>query len=207
MSITAKSLGPVIQLSQVVHVQPGYLSRDRVRSASDGTHHLLQGRDISENHGVQVEGAIRFHPKRRPDLYRVSRGDVLVTARGRDHRAYYVHDNLSNVLAAATFYILRSDAGRILPGYLAWWLNLPGVQSAIDKESGGTDISYISRQALENLTIPVPELKVQHRIERVVVLWRQRNVLRARIDEKREHYIRTLCELAVRRAKEKESES
>ena len=87
---------------------------------------------------MRLETAIKFHPKFRPELYMVSRGDILFTARGLDHRAYLLDQDLSDVLATATFYILRPERGRILPRYLAWWLNLPRVQSAIGRESGGT---------------------------------------------------------------------
>ena len=147
--------------------------------------------------GIRSEDAIRFHPGRRAELYQISRGDVLVTARGQDHRAYHVTQDLTDVLAAATFYILRPDPCRIRPGYLAWWLNLPRTQSSIDKESGGTDIRYIRRQAVENLQVPVPALQVQQRIERVVSLWSRRKALQARIDEKREQLIQTVCRQAA----------
>ena len=198
MSPTAHMSGLRVRLSELVRVQPGYLSRNRVRNAHDGSHRLLRGKDVSDNQGVRVDGAIRFHPKRRVDLYLVCRGDILVTARGQDHRAYHIDQELSDVLAAATFYILRSNTSRIRASYLAWWLNLPRVQSAIDTASGGTYISHIRRGALESLMVSVPPLEVQHRIERVVFLWRQRNALRVRIDRKREKYIRTVCQQAVR---------
>ena len=127
-------------------------------------------------------------------------GDILLTARGQRHRAYHIDRDLSNVLAAATFYILRSDTNRIRPGYLAWWLNLPRIQSEIDSASGGTYISHIRRGALEGLMVSVPPLEVQHGIERVVLLWRQRNALRVRIDRKREKYIRAVCQKAVQKS-------
>ena len=148
-----------MRLSELVRVQPGYLSRDRVRYARDGSHRLLRGRDVSDDQGVRADGAIRFHPKRRVDLYRVRRGDILVTARGQNHRAYHIDQDLSDVLAAATFYILRPDTSRIRPGYLAWWLNLPRVQSLIEAASGGTYISHIRRGALERLVVSVPLLR------------------------------------------------
>ena len=199
MVITAQNNFKCIRLSEFVKIQPGYLSRERVRHATDGTHYLVQGKDVSKTDGVRLETALKFHPKLKPELYQVSRGDVLVTARGQEHRAYYVDQDLSDVLAAATFYILRSNSSRILPGYLAWWLNLPQVQSEIGKASGGTYISYISRQAIEDLHILIPGLDVQQRIGRVVFLWRERNALRARIDGKRETYIRAVCQQTVRR--------
>ena len=197
MLITDKRLCQRTSLSSLVRVQPGYLSRDRVRHVAGGTHHLLQGKDVSEAGGIRPEAAIRFHPERRAELYQISRGDVLFTARGQDHRACHVSQDLSDVLAAATFYILRPDPRRILPGYLAWWLNLPRTQSAIYKESGGTDIRYIRRQAVENLQVPVPALQVQQRIERVVSLWSKRKALQARIDDKREQLIQTVCRQAA----------
>ena len=199
MQITAQTNSPWARLSELVHIQPGYLSRSRVRHANAGTHHLLQGKDVSVADGVRLEAAIRFHPERKTRLYNVSRGDVLFTARGRNHRAYHVDQALSDTLAAATFYILRPDTDRILPGFLAWWLNLPQVQAVIDTVSGGTHISYISRQALENLRIRVPTLAVQHSIQRVLSLWRERNSVRSLIDEKQREYIRAVCQQAIRR--------
>ena len=197
MSATASPRHPRILLSDLVRVQPGYLSRDRVRHVSGGTHHLLQGKDVSQAGDIRSEGAIRFDPGRRAELYQISRGDILVTARGLEHRAYHITQDLTDTLAAATFYILRPDPRRIRPGYLAWWLNLPRTQSAIDKESGGTDIRYIRRQAVENLRVPVPALQVQQRIERVVSLWSRRKALQARVDEKREQFIQAVCRQAA----------
>ena len=191
-----------VQLLDVARVQPGYLSRERVKSAPDGSHHLLQAKDVSEDGGVRIDEAACFHPERKPELYQVSRGDILVVARGQDHRAHHVDQDLSNALAAATFYIVRVTTDRIQPGYLAWWLNLPGVQAEIDANSRGTSIRYIGRETLENLRVPVPALDVQRRIERVTRLWREKKSLHSRIDEKREQYIQAVCQQAVRQAKE-----
>jgi restriction endonuclease S subunit len=151
---------------------------------------------------MRLDGVARFHPERKAELYQVSRGDVLVVARGQDHRAHHVVDDLSDTLASSSFYILRPRGGLVLPGYLAWWLNLPRVQAEIDAGSRATTIGYISRQTLERLTVPVPPIEVQHRIERVVALWRERRSLRSRIDEKRAQYTQAVCRQAVRRAKE-----
>ena len=201
MKSTAQINPPWVQLSELVHIQPGYLSRGRVRSVPDGTHRLLQAKDLSADGGVSLENAVRFHPERRPELYQVSRGDVLLIARGQEHRAHCIDEDLPNILAAFSFYILRLDS-RILPGYLAWWLNLPPVQAQINAASRGTGISYIRRQALENLPIQVPTLTVQHEIERVLDLWHKVKSIRRQLDEQREQYIQLLCQHAVQQAKE-----
>ena len=193
---------PWVRLSKLVHIQPGYLSRGRVHSVPDGTHRLLQAKDVSADGDVHLENAVRFHPERRPELYQVLRGDVLVIARGQAHRAHCIDEDLPNTLVAFSFYILRPDPSLILPGYLAWWLNLLPVQAQIDAESRGMGISYISRQALENLCVQVPTLTVQHEIDRVLVLWHKVKSLRRRVDEQREQYIQLVCQRAVQQAKE-----
>jgi hypothetical protein len=162
------------RLDMIATVQPGYLSRGRVRSVSGGTHWLLQAKDVSEDTGVNLAQATRFHPERKPELYEVTRGDILVVARGQDHRAHHVDQDLTNALAAATFYIIRPNARRVLSGYLAWWLNLPQVQAEIDESSRGTSIAYIGREAIEALQVPIPPLSVQQKVERVVALWRKK---------------------------------
>ena len=191
---------PWVQLSELVHIQPGYLSRGRVHSVPDGTHRLLQARDVSADGGVCLENAVRFRPERKPELYQVLRGDVLVIARGQEHRAHSIDEDLPNTLVAFSFYILRPDLKLILPGYLAWWLNLPSVQAQINAESRGTGISYISRQALENLRVQVPTLTVQHDIERILELWHKIKSIRRRLDEKREQQIQMVCQRAVQQA-------
>lgn len=185
-------------LREIACVQPGYLSRSSVQSNPAGTHRLLQAKDVSAEAGVRLDDAIRFHPERKPELYRISRGDILLAARGQDHHAYLIADELTDTLASSVFYILRPHSERIRPGYLAWWLNQPQVQARIDAGTRGTNIAYLSRETLEQLTVPLPELAVQERIERVIALWRIRKTLQAQLDTKREQFIHASCRQAVR---------
>lgn len=188
----------VSRFSELAAIQPGYLSRASVRPAANGSYLLLQAKDVSDDAGVLPDRAVRFHPERNPDLYRVNRGDILVVARGQDHRACYVDREMTDVLAAATFYIVRPDTDRVRGGYLAWWLNLPRVQAEFDSRSRGTGISYLSRSAIEALQVPVPSLAVQEQIEQAVALWRRKKHLQSQIDARREEYIQMVCRQALR---------
>ncbi|CAG0975493.1 hypothetical protein BURK2_01547 [Burkholderiales bacterium] len=194
----------IAHLREVATVQPGYLSRGRVRSAVKGTHLLIQARDVSPATGIRTEGATRFVPERKAELYQINEGDVLVVARGQEHRAHHVDQRLENALAAATFYILRPRPDAIRSGYLAWWLNLPSVQAAIAGSARGTSIPYVSREAIEGLRIPLPPAPTQQCIERVVALWRKKLSLQHQLDAKREDYIQALCERAMNRFEEQQ---
>lgn len=202
MSSTDEQNAVTLNLSRVARIQPGYLSRSAVRPAPGGTHRLLQAKDVSPDAGVRTDGTVRFHPERNPDLYRVSRGDILVTARGRDHQAYLIAEDLDDTLASNVFYIVRSCTDRIVPAYLAWWLNLPQVQAQIEAGSRGTGIGYISRQTIEQLPVVVPALEAQERIAGAIDLWRQKKLLQTRLDEKRELLIQAVCRRTIRQREE-----
>lgn len=204
MPITDKSIcNPKVRLlDDLVRVQPGYFSRGKVRSTPNGTHFLIQARDVSPESGISLDLAIRFKPERKAELYQVFGGDILLTARGQAHGAYLVSHDLADTLVSSVFYILRPNPQVIRPAYLAWWLNLPDVQARIQGHSRGTGIGYMSRQALEQLSVCVPLLEVQVRIEQVVALWQKKQQLQARLDSKREQFIQTLCKKAVLQTQE-----
>ena len=204
MNSTARYNSQRVQLSELVRIQPGYLSRGRVHSVSDGTHRLLQAKNVSADGDLHLENAVRFRPERNPELYQVLRGDVLVIARGQPHRAHCIEEDLPNTLAAFSFFILRPDPIHILSSYLAWWLNSPSVQAQINVASRGTGIHYIRRQALGNLRIPVPTLTVQHEIERILELWHRIKAIRRQLEEKREQQIQMVCQHLVKQTNLKE---
>lgn len=191
-----------VELRDVARIQSGYLSRERVCSSPIGTHLLLQARDVSPHSGLQLNTAVRFKPERDADLYRVSCGDILLTARGQDHYAHLVDVNLDNVLASSVFYIIRPREEVVLPGYLAWYLNQTDVQIAIETASSGTGIGYLARPAIEHLPIIVPLLEMQHRITEIMNLWRQQQNLQTRLDLKRKQLIHAVCRQAVQMEKE-----
>ncbi len=190
------------ELHEVARVQAGYLSRSRVNGSPAGTHWLLQARDVSPGSGVRLDGTVRFQPERDPELYRVSCGDILIVARGQEHRAYLITDDPGDTLASSVFHIIRPREEAVLPGYLAWWLNQPDVQAEIKASSRGTGIGYVSREAVEHVRVVLPSLDVQQRIAEALRLWRRKLSLQARLDEKREELIHGICRQALRQEKE-----
>lgn len=188
-----------VRLCEVARIQPGYLSRSRVRVSSAGTHMLLQAKDVAPNGSVRFDEAVHFMPQRNAALYRVSRGDILLAARGQDHAAHLISEDLANVLASSVFYILRVRSNLLHPAYLAWWINQREAQAYIKANCAGTGIDYISRQALEQLPVKVPPMAIQEKIERVVALWQRHKLLQASLQDKKEQLIQAVCNQAVRR--------
>ena len=201
MNATDRNPSRRCRLHEVARVQAGYLSRSPVRGSAKGTHRLLQSRDVSAA-GVCVDTAVRFHPERNTELYRVSAGDILVVARGQDHRANLIDADLDDVLVSSVFHIIRPRTDLVRPGYLAWWLNLPDVQTGIKVGSPGTGIGLLRRPTIEQVPVDLPPLDVQERIAAVMRLSRRRNALQAQLDSKRQQMIHAICRQAVRQDKE-----
>jgi len=201
VSMIATDQKHTVELSNIARVQPGYLNRTSVRSVPTGTHRLLQARDVSPQHGLRLDVAVRFRPERNPDLYRVSRGDILLAARGDDHRACLIEVELQDVLASSVFYIIRPGEDMVA-GYLAWWLNQPDSQAALESASRGTGIGYIPRPLMEHLPVVVPPLEVQRRIATAMDLWQRQQSIQARLDQRRETLIQATCRKALAPEKE-----
>lgn len=202
MKVTDRKPSRRCELHEVARVQAGYLSRSRVNGSPGGTHRLLQARDTSPDGGVRLDGAVRFQPERNPELYRISSGDILMVARGQEHRAHLITADPGDTLASSVFHIVRPREDMVLPGYLAWWLNQPDVQAEIKAGSRGTGIGYISRQTVEQVRVVLPALDVQQRIAEALRLWQRKLSLQARLDEKREKLVHSVCRQALRQEKE-----
>lgn len=182
-----------ISLHDVANIQAGYLSRGRIAAIPDGSHRLIQAKDVSQSSGVQAGTAIRFDPERNPDVYEVTRGDILLVARGNIHDAHLIIAELKNTLASSIFHIIRPKKDVVLPAYLAWWLNQPDAQAEIHAAAGGTGISYLSRPAVERLQVTCPPRTVQDRIVKTLDLWKRQKAIQAAIDLRRENMIQFLC--------------
>lgn len=191
-----------LNLADVARVQAGYLSRTRVEATSDGSHRLIQARDVSGHGEIDLKTVVFFNPDRNPDLYRVTTGDILFIARGHDHRAHLIQTELVDTLASSVFHIVRPNREAALPAYLAWWLNQPEAQTAIKMGSRGTAIGYVSRRHMESIPVSLPPRDKQQRIVDTIALWERRSSLQSQLDHCRQELIQTLCRRAVRPDKE-----
>ncbi len=170
MKLTIKQL--------VKRMQMGYQPRQAVKADNGGTHWLIQMRDLQENGTLRRESLTQFVPERAPEPYIVREGDVLFQVRGWNHWAGVVRGLDDCTLAANHFYILRPDTGRVLPEYLAWYINQTEAQRYFQKGAHGSgNVTVVPRAIFESLEIPVPSLAVQEYIIALDRLqWREQEV-------------------------------
>jgi len=186
MKLTLKELAESVQV--------GYQARGAVEEDTAGSHLLIQMRDLREDGTINTASLTRFTPDRMTEQYIVADGDVLLQVRGMKHKAAVVCGLPAETLASSHFYILRADRNRVLPGYLAWYINQPLAQShLLTGAQGAGNVTVVTRVVFESLEIPIPPLEKQYHIVALDRLQWQERELTTRLQAARAQWTSALC--------------
>lgn len=185
-------------LKTVTDIQVGYQAKAGIKERAQGTHHLIQSKDFDSLHCLRSENLTSFFPERKPEIYTVRREDILFQARGVEHFAHCIEDDLKDTLAAGSFCILHIQSEDLLPQYLAWWLNQSKAQAWFQAQAHGTGISFISKDTLSRLQVWIPPLSVQKKVVKVVALARHERFLLDRLASTRSRLVKAACLKAIK---------
>lgn len=184
------------RLADIADIQQGLQFRGGVEASVDGRFQVIQIRDFDEFDELAPDWAarlVRIADTPSMERYAVGQGDVLFLARGVRNFAWAVPEPLGNVVAVGYFLILRPDASRVLPAYLAWYLNEEPARAFVrNSASQGSHMPIVSRARFEELEIPLPPLRVQGAIAELESLRRREARLLQRLGTLRRHEISAL---------------
>lgn len=170
-----------LKLRELTEIRIGYQHRDKAEPISPvslGTHKIVQIRDLDLRGAhraealergellpsVRVSDLQRATPSGDAERYVVRERDVLFLSRGQRTLAAALPAVGPATIAAYYFYILRPDGNRVLPEYLAWFVNQPLAQAYLNSHLRGSHMKMLPKAFLEDLEIVVPALAVQRRI-------------------------------------------
>lgn len=186
-----------VRLGKIANIRMGYQSRGRIEEDFDGAFTIIRPQDFDDVGNSHKSEGMRFSPKTDPQKYLVDAGDILVQARGQNHFAYLLEDEIQNTVASNSFYIVRvQNQINLMPSYLAWWLNRTAVQAYFQQMRGVSTIPFISKTVLENTKIQLPSLEIQRRINHLLQLWQREQELNEQLIEKKELLIQEVCRKA-----------
>lgn len=180
-------------LDDIADIVVGYQAKTHIHKSPEGLFRLIQGKDFYDSQYLKEENLLWFVPERNPVPYLICKDDVLFQARGTNHFAYYLEEEIANALASSSFYIIRLKTKKIMPEYLAWWLNQKIAQTYFNTHASTTAISFISKKILSQLELIIPPLSVQEKICQVIKLWKQETNLRKELSKKRLKLINEFC--------------
>jgi restriction endonuclease S subunit len=175
-------------LKHITNVQTGVFAKP----IKEGEIVYLQAKHFDEN-GQLISS---LHPDLSTESisgkHLLQPGDVLFAAKGtKNFAAFYESKNLPAV-ASTSFFVIRlkeNIINKILPEFLAWYINQPVSQKFLKGNAMGTSIASISKAVLEELEISIPNLQTQKAILIISHLRNSEKKLKQQIETLREKQI------------------
>ena len=149
-------------LADIATVKAGYSFRGKIPEVDDGNTLAIQIKDLTEDGEIRWRNVISTNvnnPKPR-DL--LADGDIILAARGQRNLAAVVRKPNQPVVCAPHYFVISlKDFGRVLPDFLAWYLNLQSTQRYFQKSAEGSLHLSIRKSIVQSTPIMVPELSKQ----------------------------------------------
>ena len=160
----------MIKLDAITDIRMGVTlrGRDATRAVEAGSCRLVRISDISQDGTWSNEVFASIEPAERiREEQFLKSGDVLFPNRGTRTTAIVYRLGEARALAGAQFFVLRPDASKVLPEYLAWFLRTEQAARHFEERRKGTYVQIIQRSDLAELAIPLPSLEKQRKIVEV----------------------------------------
>ena len=145
------------QIKHITSIQTGLFAKP----SGIGELVYLQSKHFDENGQLRAN----LHPDLPKDTitdkHHLKHGDVLFAAKGTKNFATVFENHNPASVASTSFFVLRPTSNKVLPHFLAWFLNNPSTLSILKGQAMGTSIPSISKHVLENLEISLPSIENQ----------------------------------------------
>lgn len=182
-----------MKIKDIAKIQIGYQSRGKITPDPRGTHQVIQIKDFGPENRLNLSDLYRVTPEGAVNRYLVDQGDILFQSRGKDNPAIPITEPLNKTIATSYFYILKLDTDKVLPEYLAWYINQPPGQGFIQSRARGSGILMIPKKDFIELDVDVPPMEIQKVIVRLDQLQRKEGRLLRELENKRSLLIQEIC--------------
>lgn len=178
-----------MNLGDVASIRSGLvLSRKLSREPSRYRYPLLSLRAIHPDGHILPDNLEVFHavePLRQE--YLTQKGDIIIRL-SIPYTAVLIDTDIAGMVVSSNFAIIRSNQKDILPEYLLWFLNTPGVKKKIYESSSSNMLSAVKPSFFANLDIWHTSLIEQEKIARLNILAKRECWLLKRLAEEKEKY-------------------
>lgn len=165
---------PYVKLEDVAIVRAGIPSREIDRPSEDGVIpvKMIGPAALIGTYLGKVEGEDVSLPGPVATRHGLKEGDILTPSRGvfRASLLDKEPEQLSGgfqLVAGPLCYVIRIDAGKAEPAYVAWLLSTPAVQAKMTASARGAAARLFSRDALAEIDFPLPPIEMQRKLARI----------------------------------------
>ena len=184
-----------MKLGEVALVRSGLvLSRKAAKSPSPFRYSLLSLRAMSGEGEILEEELDVFHAAELlKEEYLTRLGDIIVRL-SAPYTAVLIESKWENIVVSSNFVIIRVDAQRVVPEYLAWYLNRSWIKRKIYKDSSSNMLGAAKSTLFRKMPLSLPSLEDQYRIGQVFLLARKEGALLFSLAEQKKKYYEDILE-------------
>jgi restriction endonuclease S subunit len=147
------------KLKSLAHIQTGYTFRKTTVGNSNEQVKVLQSKNIGTDLYINPEQVDLFVPNVSHSTAFVKSGDIIFTSRGKFQAA--VVKSSEPLLAASSVFIIKVSSKKILPEYLAIYLNSVHCQKQLQVVRRMGTIETVTKQNIADIVVAVPPISRQ----------------------------------------------
>jgi restriction endonuclease S subunit len=164
---------PHFKLGDIANVRAGIPSREIDRPSEDGVipSKMVGPIALTGTFLSKIEGEDVALPGPVVTRHGLKEGDILTPSRGifRASLLEKEPEQLSGgfqLVAGPLCHVVRVDAEKAEPAYVAWVLSTPTVQAKMAASARGAAVRLYSRDALAEIEFPLPPIEMQRKLAR-----------------------------------------
>ena len=181
-----------IKIKHLSTVQMGYSFRGRLEIEQKGNISVVQMKDLIKDNTVSCANIVKIEMEQSKlkKNHLIKKGDLVFRSRGQITTSAILLKDLGKAVVAAPLLKIRIKKNKlILPEYLNWYINQEDAQRFLTKRSKRTGQKMISKKAIEDLEVNLPDIQMQQHIIELAKLSHLETILMNKISKKRNQYI------------------
>lgn len=175
-------LKSIVNIRSGLHQQP----------SPEGNIRYLQASDLLATETEQPMEFTYIEESKSTTKHLLEKGDVLLAAKGNRNFAWAYTTETGTAVASTFFVVLHLITHKVLPEYLAIFLNLPATQHQLQAMGGGNFAPVLRKSDLQDLSVIALSLEKQQKIVQLHKLHQQKVRLQKQIMECEEAFTQAI---------------
>lgn len=182
-----------MKLNQIASVRTGLvLSRKEAKGTNTSCEYrLLNLKTVTDRGMICLEETTCYHAvEPLPSNYLTQAGDVIIKL-SEPYTAVYITEEYAGLVIPSHFVVIRADTAKVLPQYIAWYLNKDRIKKAYNMTRVGV-LKQIKPTTIAETEIRLPSLERQKQVIELYEMSRTELQLLENLLRQKEAYYKAL---------------
>ena len=190
----------MFKLQDIADISVGKPFKTAVEKVDEETQaRLIQIGDLTSGRFEHVDSLASVKLERGDEKFALQEQDILIPLRGSSLSAnFYLQSSEFMTITTSQIATIRAK-GMTSPGYLCWYFNSMNGFRRLSALHTGTTVSRLTKSALANMEISLPEVEIQQHISQIYVNWLQQRFLHLNLVQNGDHIFNDICEKIFKR--------